>query len=106
MIAVVLVIMYGYTIIGMEFLHNALDRHASPSIHNCSPYCPSFQTSPTTFMLLFQLVMGSTFVEALKASIEAAGYGAAVYYCSFLLICHVMMLSLIAALVFQVGLRI
>ena len=51
-------IMYTYTILGMEVFHGALDRHGGgknlAGFEGCSPYCPSYETAGTTLLTLFQ----------------------------------------------------
>jgi len=100
---VLLVFMIVYAVIGMESLHGALSPNHSPLFSNCSPYCPSFDTIWNAEITLFQMLMGTNFLLVWREAAAAVGFvWPTLYMMSYLLICHVFTLSLVAALVFQV----
>jgi len=105
---VLLMIMYAYTILGMEAFRGALDRYGGgknlAGFTGCSPYCPSYDTAGTTLLTLFQILVGSNFSPLLFETIQAQRsiVGPLLFYISFIMLGHVFMLSLLAALVLEV----
>ena len=60
MVGVLLMLLYTFSILGMEFLNDALDEQYSASLGDrCAPSCPSFNTVPLAWLTLFQLVIGT-----------------------------------------------
>lgn len=105
MVGILLMLMYVWSILGMETLGDALSRHSSASISGCAPSCPSFSTLPLAWMTLFQLVIGTNWTPLVMESIARQGsmLGSVAFFLSFVTICNVLVLhALLVALMLEV----
>jgi calcium-binding protein CML len=105
MVLLLVALSYFYAILGMEFLSDALDSKYSKSYGVfCSPMCPSFANLPASTLTLFQLLIAANWSPVLDETINASGWfwGPTFFFISYITLCHVFMLSLLAALVLEV----
>ena len=95
MVAVLMMLIYAFAVVGMETLRDALSPHSSASVSNCAPFCPSFNTLPLAWRTLFQMLIGANFTPLLVEATARSGAPAttAIFFLSFVTICHVLMLS-------------
>lgn len=105
MLGVLLMLMYAFSIVGMELMHGSLDPNDSASISGCAPLCPSFATVATSWRTLFQVLLGANWTSLLVEA-TARDKGSvlpAIFFLCFVTICHVLMLSsLVVALMLEV----
>ena len=106
MVVVLMCCSYLYGIIAMEFLSTALSRLESKSFATaeCAPYCPSFENPSVTVFTLFQLLMGANWSPLLTEASDSLGqtFGPTLYFLSYITLCNVFFMSLLAALVLEV----
>ena len=95
---------YVYAIIGMEFLQGALSPDGSSHWQGCSPHCPSFEHLGAAALTLLHMLVGANWSPILEEAVNTTGrfWSPVLYFLSYVLLSHVFMLSLLAALVLEV----
>ena len=96
---------YTYAIVGMELLGDALDSKFSMTWDSyCSPLCPAFDSFAHAMLALFQMLIAANWSSILEEAIQTTGqlWMPTIFFMSYITLCHVFMLSLLAALVLEV----
>jgi hypothetical protein len=96
---------YVYVILRMEYFRATISRHDSMAWGDyCAPWCPSFESFGVACLTVFQLLIAANWGQMLdevvrqKATFEVP----ALFFLSYVFLCHVFMFSLLGALVLEV----